>query len=141
MSYTERFTEAHQLLGSIAGFGPAEYNSGYVSVGNQHRTIVELHYVAADDPGDTVDLRLEEAQDAAGTGAQAIAGKAITQLVGTDEGALCIIEVRMEEMTPGFSFINAELTVTGVSAVSVTVKGVVARYVPVPVTLWEEIVD
>jgi len=91
----------------------------------------------------TVNLLLQEAQDNVGTGAANIAGKTITQLTqaGGDGNDVCIIELRTEEMTPGFQFVRAVLTIAGNTAFTAGLGyGVVNRFAPVATGLVTEII-
>jgi len=147
MTYTARFSENFELLANItpetANGTVGEHNTGYVSLENYHRVIIVL---TAGTPGgaSTIDVDVEEATDAAGTGAQNIAGKAITTLVAADAGETVYIEVRTEELDVdnAYSFINAEVTV-GVNTFTYDLKifGFVPRFAPAAVTNIAEIVD
>jgi hypothetical protein len=111
-----------------------------MSIHHRFAYVLQVGVLAA---GATVDLVLQEAQDATGTGAANIAGKAITQLTqaGGDGNDVCIIELRTEEMTPGFDFVRAVLTVAGNTAFTGGLGyGIVNRYAPVAETLVTEVV-
>ena len=142
--YTERFSEVHQIGAELLpqNRAAAVYQSAWFNMSIHHRLAYVLHtgVLAA---AATVDLILQEAQDATGTGAAAIAGKAITQLTqaGGDGNDVCIIELRTEEMTPGFDFVRAVLTVGGNTAFTAGIGyGIVNRYAPVATTLVTEII-
>jgi hypothetical protein len=145
MSFTERFSEVNRVFGGLNADQRAagNYNTAWSDVSEHHRAAILLN-VGPMAAGATLDLIVQEAQDNAGTGVQAIAGKAITQLTqaGGDQNDFVIIEVRMEELTPGYGFIRAQLTVA-VDAVDlgVWVLGTIPRYPPVPLTLVTEVVD
>jgi hypothetical protein len=82
--------------------------------------------------GGTIDAKIEQATDAAGTGAKAVAGLAITQLVkaGGDNRQVAI-NLRQEDMDKngGFRFVRLSATV-GVAAtfLSAMLIGFDARY-------------
>ncbi len=144
MSYTEEFSEVHQVGAELypANRAVAVYQTAWFNMQIHHRLacVLKVGVIAA---AGTVDLVLQEAQDAAGTGAANIAGKGITQLTqaGGDGNDVVIIELRTEEMTPGFDFVRAQLTVAGNTAYTdVTCYGIVNRYAPVATTLVTEIV-
>lgn len=144
-AYTERFTEVHQHVTVLYPDNRAigVYNSDWGNSGGHHRWVVEL-YVGVIAAGGSVDLVLQEATDDDGTDAANIAGKAITQLTqaGGDGDDTVIIEVRSEELTPGYSYVRAVLTIAGNTAYTcLSAKGVVARYTPVPTGGVTEIVD
>ena len=146
MSYTERFTEVHDLLAHIPPLGanaqPGEHNTGWVDVSNYHRAVVLIN------PGEciaseTIDVDIEEARDANGTGAQNV--KSITQIVCADSGEHPVaVELRMEELTQDYTHINAEVTVGGLQPTmyyyDLLLFGIVPRYPAVPTALWGEIV-
>ena len=143
MSYTELFGERAYPLGSIA---PAslngEGNSGRVLVANYHRVAVVLH-VGTIGAGETVDLQIEQADAATCGTLKDITGKAITQLVNADDGAICVVEVRGEELDVdgGFEYINAEVTTSAAIILSCIVYGIDPRFEPVPTTNWQEIIS
>ena len=144
MSYTERFSEVSAILGPLYPDARAagNYNSAWASVSTYHRQGVIL-IVGEMAQGATLDLIIQEAQDAAGAGVLAIAGKAITQLTqaGGDGNDVVIIEVRSEELTPGYDFIRAQVTVANAAVdLAVIPLGIIPRYPPVPLTNVTEVV-
>jgi hypothetical protein len=144
-SYTERFTEMHQQAVALYpdSRAAAVYNTNWAACHTHHRFIVEL-LVGDMAQGATIDLALQEATDDTGTNAANIAGKAITQLTqaGGDGDDACVIEVRMEELTPGYDYVRAVLTIGGGACDTALIGlGVVARYQPVPTGGLTEIVD
>jgi hypothetical protein len=144
MPYTERFSEVHQVGAELLlqNRAAAVYQSAWFNMSIHHRFayVLQVGVIAA---AGTVDLILQEAQDATGTGAAAIAGKAITQLTqaGGDGNDVVMIELRTEEMTPGFDFVRAQLTVGGNTAFTGGLGyGIINRFAPVATTLVTEIV-
>jgi hypothetical protein len=142
--YTVRFSEVHQvgceLL--VQNRAAAVYQSAWFDLSIHHRFVYVLQtgVLAA---GATVDLVLQEADDATGTNAANIAGKAITQLTqaGGDVNDLVMIELRTEEMTPDRRFVRAVLTVAGNTAFTGGLGyGIVNRFAPVATTLVTEII-
>lgn len=144
MSYTQEFTEAHQ-------FGPkldpdqrvaGAYFTNWFQMQTNHRAVVIL--LTGDMAATaTLNLVVQEAQDNTGTGAQAIAGKAITALTqaGGDANDTVVLEIRTEEMTPGYDFIRAVATVANAAVdFAVQVLGVVSRYPPVATANLTEII-
>jgi len=146
-AYTHRFTEVHELTGFVCdSLDAAVYTSlAYRSLANHQRAIAIL-LVGDMGQGATVDFLLMQATDTAGTGAKAIAGKAITQLTqaGGDGNDAVIIEVRTEELDVdgGFDCVGGILTVAN-AAVGIGVIGLLgcSNYVPVPVSNWTEVID
>jgi len=146
-AYTHKFTEEYEMIGQMADLAdPGVYPTvAYRSMANHQRGVVIL-ILGGMAQGATVDLVLMQAQDAAGTGAKVIAGKAMTQLTQAagDGGDIVAIELRTEELdvNNGFSFVGAILTI-GVGAVEIAVVALMgaSNYMPVPTTGWTEIVD
>lgn len=68
----------------------------------------------------TVDAKLVQATDSAGTGSKDITGKAITQLTeaGTDSDKQAIINCRAEELDVANSFTHVALSITVAAATS-----------------------
>lgn len=144
MAYTERFSEVNEVLAHVpADSETVEVNSGWVLMENYHRAVCLIGV------GDmvataTFDADLEQAQDSIGTGVKAISGKSITQLTqaGGDGNQVLMIELRTEELDPGFEYINLELTpATAAVEFSAYIFGTVSRYKPVPTTNVAEIID
>lgn len=82
----------------------------------------------------TVDAKLRQATDAAGTGAKDLTGKAITQIVkATGDNKQAIIEVRAEELdvNNGYGFVALSVTVgVAASQLSAALIGASTRYSP-----------
>jgi len=80
----------------------------------------------------TVDAKLQQAQDSAGTGAKDIAGKAITQIVkATGDNKQAIINAKVSDLDTegGFGYIAISLTVgTAASIVGAAIFGASARF-------------
>jgi len=146
MSYTEQFAEVHYPLANeppdTFAFGAA-FNVGWVSMENYHRIAIVVHIgdmVATS----TINMRVMEGLTAAGGTPLAIAGKASTALTaaGGDGNEIVVFEIRSEELTPGYTWVNLEVTVAVAdSELSVIYYGIEPRYAPVPTANWSEIVD
>lgn len=146
-AYTNRFVEVHELFGAVVDtYAPGVTTFlPYRSLAHHQRgiAIVVIGDMAA---GSTVDYALWQATDAAGANAKLVPGKAITQLtqVGDDEGAVCVIELRTEELDVDnrFSFLGGVLTIGG-GNVDLALLGFAggSNQPPVPLTAWTEIVD
>lgn len=82
----------------------------------------------------TVDAKLRQATDNAGTGAKDIAGKAITQIVkATGDNKQAMIEARAEDLdvTNGFNYVALSVTVgTAASQLSASLIGSNPRFLP-----------
>ena len=115
--YTERFSEAWELLDTIYGANvaaAAENNTGVILLSNYVRTVIIIHPLALND---ALDVDIEEATTATGALAQFDAGaKDIT--VAAADTAPSIIEIRNEEFAAGYEYLNVEVTAanTGGSA-------------------------
>jgi len=143
--YTQRFTEVHEL-GS--GVWPDTYpigawNGGWSCLANHQRAFV-LVSAGTLQFGSSLQVAVYEAEDSLGTGAQLLDTKYITTLTaaGGDSGSAVGIEVRTEELTPGFSYIQVRAIILGGSAeFSVMTLLGCSNYTPVATTRWAEIVD
>lgn len=147
MSYTERFTEGFALLAHepADAFAAGTYNSAWVDVENYHRGVLLLS-VGTMAATATLNCLIQEAQDAAGTGAANIAGKTITQLTqaGGDGDDAVAIEWRSIEMNQNndSKFIRVQVTVANAQVeLAYMLFGDCSRYKPVPTTNFTEIVD
>lgn len=83
----------------------------------------------------TVDAKLQQAQDAAGTGAKDVTGKAITQLLHAtpDDSKQQVINMKQDDLdvTNGFSFVKLMITpAVAASLVSGQLLGFDPRYGP-----------
>lgn len=81
----------------------------------------------------TVDAKIQQATDNAGTGAKDVSGSAITQLTkaGTDDNKQAIINLRQEDLDKnnGFRFARLSVTVaTAASLIGAVILGMDARY-------------
>lgn len=139
--YTEKFTEAHELLDKISPVSSSTaVNGSWVSVAEVHRGVAlfQTGLVAA---SGTVDFIIEQAQDSSGTGAKAF--KAATQLTDAGDNESVAIEFRSEELDVdnGFYYVRISATcATAAALVSGELLGVVDRYGPAPTTPWQEVV-
>ena len=146
MPYPGLTTDRLELVAAIhADLHTGTYYTPWISAQNRERFLFVL------DVGDmtatsTVDLELHEAQDAAGTGAKAIAAKAITQLTqagGDGNDAVCVNLGAAEMDAAGnFDHVRARLDVlTASSNACVLVFAEALRYLPPATTNWTEIVS
>ena len=150
MSYTQRYTEGHEIT-ALTGVlyadsrGAGNHNTAWLSMANHQRAVFVLN-VGEMQQGATLNMILQEATSAAGAGVQAIAGKAITQLTqaGGDGNDMVVIELRTEEMDVDnqYDFVRAQVVVAGAAVeCSLVPYRFEANYPPVDVTAWQEIVD
>jgi len=146
-AYTENFSEVHEPGGVVApaGLQIGVHNTTWLSMNNHQRAIFLIITGAMGQAG-TINFAVQQAQDAAGTGAKALTpAKAITQLTqaGGDGDDNIIVEVRTEELDVdgAFDYIRGVLTVAGATCTAAVfpLRGT-SNYPPVPTTGWTEIV-
>ena len=146
-AYTYNFTEVHEPGGALVptSRAAAVYTTTWLSM-NNHQRAVFLVLTGAMAANSTVDFAVQQAQDAAGTGAKALTpAKAITQLTqaGGDGDDSVVVEIRTEELDVdgGFDYIRGVLTVAGGAVLTAVfpLRGC-SNYPPVPTTGWTEIV-
>ena len=140
--YTERFSEAHAPLGK---YGSASFNSeqniGWIDMAKYHRIAVVCHAILV---GTSLDIDIEIATDDNGSKIHTL--KSLTQLSGSDDGDLVVIEIRAEELgkptgapASNYSHVRVEITPSGTTAASIIVYGIEPRYAPIDSTLWSAI--
>ena len=140
MSYTQEFTETHELLERLP---PLTYNGGvstnWFAVNDYHRVIV---IVSAGTLTGTLDAAVFQATNLAGAGAKAVTGKAITQLAAGHDEYISGIEIRTEELDVdgGFDCLRVQTVSSAVNVFEVIVFGLIPRYAAVGVTEWDEVV-
>jgi len=146
VNYTNRVSEEmYPLTTQYAdGRGFGTHYSEWVSLQDYHRAW--LFVCLGDISIGTMNVGLQQAQDATGTGVKAITGKTITQLNAADGSDLVCIELQTEELDVDNGFEHVRFYVTlgtvGVSAIySATLFGICSRFKPIPTTNWTEIVD
>lgn len=127
MNYNVKLAEQVGIIGTI---DPASVNgtavSGWIPASGFERfaAIIQTGVV-----GGTIDAKLQQAQDAAGTGAKDITGKAISTIAqASASGKQATIDVRAEELDTnnGFGYIRVSITTGGASLVSAAVLGYIA---------------
>jgi len=133
--------KASEMLAIVATIDPASQAAGtvstaWVSVANYlgFLAIVQTGVLGT---SATVDAKLQQALDSAGTSAKDISGKALTQIVkATGDNKQALINVKPEELDTvnGFGFIRVSLAVGAAASVtSAQLFGVNPRYVPAEV--------
>lgn len=148
MNAMQQFTEMNEYLGDLAPItvngAVGAHTTGYFSVGDAHRIVGLMQIGTAGAAGSTIDVTVQEATDADGTGAQNLDGKAPAQIVAADEGGLVAIEIRAEELdiTNGYGYLQFTVTVgTNTFTYSLLALGFPLRYAPADISLWTEIVE
>lgn len=127
---TQYFAEGHRIDCIVpASRTSAEATTGYLSMRDYHKAVV-IYNGGALAANATVDLKIMQAQDDAGTGVKAISGKAITTLGNANDNVICVIELDSSEMdvTNNFDYINVVHLCGGAAACLTSV--VVIRYEP-----------
>lgn len=113
-----------ELLSILATLDPGNQAVGVANTGwvplSTHHGLLALVQTGALATGATVDAKLQQAQDAGGTGAKDVAGKAISQLTQASNGAnrQALINLRPEELdvNNGFAFVRLVVTVAAAAA-------------------------
>ena len=146
MDAMEQFSEVFDVLAALAPItangAVGAHVTGYFSLADAHRAFGFLH-LGTPAQGATIDVSMQQATDAFGTGAKALAGKAPTQLVAGDSGGYVGIELQSEELdvTNGYEFAQVTVTVgTDTYTYSLVVFGGPLRYAPADVTDFIEVV-
>lgn len=147
MSYTERFTEGFELLGSIAGDDLAAANvsdTGNMLFENFHRGVIIIHPVTLND---ALDIDVEQATDAtAGTRATFNAGSKDV-LIAAGDTKPTVIEIKSEEFDVDglYKYLNIEATLANTAGNNnvyvIEVWGSIPRYKPTSTALLDSVVD
>lgn len=131
-------SKASEMLAVLATIDPATQaagavSTGWVSVAN-HLGFLALVQTGVLGTSATVDAKLQQALDSAGTGAKDISGKAVTQIVkATGDNKQVLVNVKPEELDTvnGFGFVRVTVTVgVAASITSAQLLGVNPRYAP-----------
>lgn len=130
-------SERATLLGTIDPQAAAAgtYTSDWVSMSDVE-SVLAILLVGAISLNGTVDAKLQQASDSAGTGAKDLTGKSITQLTdaGTDDNKQVVLNCYADELDVANSFTHVRLSVTTATAasdVAAVLLGMDARYQPV----------
>ena len=135
MLINARLAELLTVLATIdpVSQAPGAVTTGWIPAANHERFLatVQTGVLGA---SATVDVKLQQATDNAGTGAKDITGKAAAQIVAaTGNNKQALVNLRAEELDLANSFTFFRLSVTvGVAAslVSAVVQGGVAKNAP-----------
>lgn len=130
-----RLAELLSVLATIdpVSQAPGTITTGWLSAANHERfqAIVQTGVLGA---AATLDGKLQQATDNAGSNAKDITGKALTQIVkATGDNKQALINLRAEELdlANNFTFFRLSLTVgTAASLLSAVVQGGVAKNAP-----------
>ena len=118
-----------ELFSVLATIDPASQavgttSTGWISAGNHHN-LLALIQSGALGTNATLDAKLQQAQDASGTGAKDLTGKAITQIVkASGDAKQATIDLKQEDLdfNNGFKFFRLTATVgTAASLIAASV--------------------
>jgi hypothetical protein len=131
-------SKASEMLAILATIDPASQAVGMISTGwisgANHHGLLAVIQTGVLGTSATVDAKLQQAVDSAGTSAKDIGGKAITQIVkATGDNKQALINVKPEELDTvnGFGFVRVTVTVgVAASVTSAQLLGVNPRYAP-----------
>lgn len=151
MSFTERFTEKHYPLITVAPTtyqAAAAVDTAYVSLANYHRAALVIHLGNVSATG-TVTFQIRQATNTSGGSVKGIpttAGqsKITTALANADDNGIVVIELRTEELdvANGFDCVGVRYDVdTDTADFSAILYGIEPRFSPVTSTGFNEIVD
>ena len=127
-----------ELFSVLATIDPASQavgtvTTGWISAGNHH-TLLALVQSGVLGTGATLDAKLQQATAASGTGAKAVTGKAITQIVkATGDNKQALINLRPDDLdvTNGYAFVRLSLTVAvAASLTAAQLLGFNPRFAP-----------
>ncbi len=127
-----------ELVAILATLDPTSQAAGTLSTGwipaGNHHNLLAVIQTGVLGTGATVDAKLQQANDATGTGAKDIADKAITQIIkASGDNKQVLIDIKPEELdiANGFGFVRLSLTV-GVAAsfTAAQVLGISPRVLP-----------
>ena len=127
-----------ELVAILATLDPTSQAAGTLSTGwipaGNHHNLLAVIQTGVLGTGATVDAKLQQANDATGTGAKDIADKAITQIVkASGDNKQVLIDIKPEDLdiANGFGFVRLSLTV-GVAAsfTAAQVLGISPRVLP-----------
>jgi len=133
MYQNQKPSESFSVLATIdpASVPASVVVSPYAPIKN-HFALVALIDAGVFGAGATVDAKLRQAQDAAGTGVKDIPGKSITQLVaagGNNRQVMINMKVADLDTENGFAFVCLQVTVGGSATfISVALLGFFAHY-------------
>ncbi|PUA17269.1 hypothetical protein [Glaciimonas sp. PCH181] len=128
----------NEKIAILAAINPSSINAGtvvsaWVPAANFHSISAQIQTGAMTATG-TLDAKLRQATDAAGTGAKDVPGKAITQiLAASGSNVQASIELRAEDLdvANAFAFVALSLTIgAAASIVGAQLLGANARYAP-----------
>ncbi|WP_175837096.1 hypothetical protein [Burkholderia anthina] len=136
MNSNIKFTEAVAVLATVDPISQAAgtVTTGWVSVANFHRICAEIQ-TGIMGTGATLDAKVQQAQDGAGTNAKDVPNKAITTIqAASGNGKQAYIELLPDndlDTNNGFAYVRLSMSV-GVAASLVAGKlfGVAPRFLP-----------
>lgn len=127
-----------EVLSALATIDPVSQAAGTITTGwisaANHERYMALVQTGVMGAGGTLDAKLQQATDGAGTGAKDVTGKAIVQILkAAGDNKQALINLRAEELDLANNFTYFRLSITvGVAAslISALVQGGVAKNAP-----------
>ncbi len=127
-----------ELLSTLGTIDPVSQAAGTITTGwlsaAYHERFMATLQTGVMGAGGTIDAKLQQATDNAGTGAKDIAGKSIAQIVkASGDNKQALINLRAEELdlANNFTFFRLSITVgTAASLLSAQVQGGVPKSAP-----------
>lgn len=135
MYQTIKFSDRTGILATLdpASVAASTVLTAYVPVAKWH-TIAAILQTGVLGASATVDAKLRQAQDAAGTGVKDITGKSITQLVkASHDNKQVVLECKADDLDTANGFTHVALSVTvgtAASLLSAALMGTNPRYAP-----------
>lgn len=143
MAYTQRFDEYTKLLSKNVYSGvTTEQNTTYVNVKNYRRVAIIIQALAV---GTSLDADVEITTDGVSAGLFTL--KSITQLGGSDDSDIVLINIRDEELSKPsgasseqYDWLHVETTPSGSGTYVVLVLGLEPRFSAVGTTEWDQVI-
>lgn len=143
MAYTQRFDEYTKLLSKDVYSGvTTEQNTTFVNVKNYRRIAIIIQALAV---GTSLDADVEITTDGVTGGLFTL--KSITQLGGSDDSDIVLINIRDEELSKPsgasseqYDWIRVETTPSGSGTYVVLVLGLEPRFSAVGTTEWDQVI-
>lgn len=135
MNANLKYTEMNAVLATIDPVSQAAgtVTTGWVSAANFHRLSAEVR-TGVMGASATVDAKLQQATDNAGTGVKDVTGKALTQILkASGDNKQAYIDMLADDLdtTNNFAFVRLSVTVgTAASLISGKLVGYAARFAP-----------
>lgn len=128
---TSQPSERIAVVGKIdpANNNNSSVNTDYVDMAKWHEALFIFQLGAVDS---TTDCLVRESTTTSDGGGQTLSGKSATQLTSSDDNKVVVINVKAEELSPGYRYLRGRMTVgNGTTNMgSAIALGVVPRFGP-----------